>query len=226
MNDLPSLELLANRFGTDKGYAHGYCGEYERHFKAIRERLARRAEADHVPIDHSGFKLLEIGIGGYGVANRGGHSLKMWEAYFPIGEIHGVDIEDKSFLDGPRIHTCQADQSDGDAMHDVGENLGPFDVVIDDGSHIQSHILTSFLALFPHVTPGGIYVIEDLETAYREDHGGDPSQRSGQTSINLVQALVDGIHWPFWRGRGPSPIDRMVKSVHVSKELVFIHKHG
>lgn len=216
MSDKPlSLEVLANRFGTDKGYAHGYCGEYEKHLGPLRDEPVR---------------LLEIGIGGYGAANRGGNSLRMWSAYFghPDARIVGVDIEDKKFLaegDG-RLIILQADQSDGDKMDEVGCFYGPLDVVIDDGSHVQSHILASFLALFPHVRPGGVYVIEDLETAYREDHGGDPSQRSGHTSVNLIQALVDGIHWPFWRGRGPTPIDRMVRSVHVSKELAFIYKHG
>jgi hypothetical protein len=36
-----------------------------------------------------------------------------------------------------------------------------WDLVIDDGSHVPRHQLISFIALYPFVRPGGIYVIED-----------------------------------------------------------------
>jgi hypothetical protein len=41
-----------------------------------------------------------------------------------------------------------------------------WDIIIDDGSHLPEHQLVSFTALFPFVRPGGVYVIEDIETSY------------------------------------------------------------
>ena len=47
--------------------------------------------------------VLELGIGGYARERQGGASLKMWKWFFPRAQIVGVDIEDKSFVDEPRI---------------------------------------------------------------------------------------------------------------------------
>src|SRR5271166_1699451 len=202
------LAVLMNRNGADKLWLHHYDDEYERHFTPIRD-----AE----------FTLLEIGVGGYNNEGRGGDGLKTWRDYFPHARVVGIDLEDKSFLDSDRLTTRICDQSDGPALIQLNEENGPFSIIIDDGSHQQKHILTSFYTLFPLLSRGGIYVIEDLETAYRLDYGGDPDLK-GDTSVGLVQRLIDGLHWQFWKGRGPREIDQMVKSVHVSKELAFIYK--
>ena len=39
-------------------------------------------------------------------------------------------------------------------------------VFIDDGSHVPAHVATSFYALFPRLADGGLYVIEDVQTAF------------------------------------------------------------
>ena len=209
MSDRPSLCVLMNRHGTDKLWMHHYDGEYTRHFEPLRDRPIR---------------LLEIGIGGYGMHGRGGHSLHVWRDYGPTWQVFGLDIEDKSFLDGDRITTIKGDQSDTHKLVDIDNGCGPFDIVIDDGSHRQADILTSFHTLFPLLASGGIYVIEDLETAYRNDHGGHPEPLAAGGSVNLIADLIDGLHHQFWHGRVPDAIQRSVKSVHVSKELVFIYK--
>ena len=37
-----------------------------------------------------------------------------------------------------------------------------FDIIIDDGSHIDSHIMVSFNTLFDrYLSPGGLYFVED-----------------------------------------------------------------
>ena len=205
-----TLSMLANRYGTDKAWLHHYMEEYERHFEPMRD----------LPIN-----LLEIGIGGYAIPNRGGHSLRMWGSYFKNGKVVGIDIVDKSFVDKENITTEIIDQTDEKALIDLSLRRGPFQIIIDDGSHVQEHILQTFYILFPALEPGGIYVIEDLATAYMEFYGGGPELPS-PNAIGLVQRLIDGIHWESWgkRRQGPTPIDRMIQSVHVTKELAFIYK--
>lgn len=205
-----SLHMLANRFGTDKAWLHHYMDEYEKHFGLLRD----------LPIN-----LLEIGIGGYSIPGRGGHSLRMWGAYFEKGQITGIDIEDKSFVDRGNIKTVIADQTNEEALKALNADRGPFRIIIDDGSHVQDHILKTFFILFPMLEAGGIYVIEDLATAYMEHYGGGPYLPS-PNAIGLVQRLIDGLHWESWgkRHQGPTPIDRMIKGIHVTKELVFIYK--
>jgi len=49
------------------------------------------------------------------------------------------------------------------APPEPGATSGGFDVVIDDGGHHNVQINTSFDKLWPHVLPGGLYFIEDLQ---------------------------------------------------------------
>ena len=39
-------------------------------------------------------------------------------------------------------------------------------MIIDDGSHVPAHQLLGFKLLFPLIKPGGLYVIEDIESSY------------------------------------------------------------
>jgi demethylmacrocin O-methyltransferase len=43
---------------------------------------------------------------------------------------------------------------------------GAPELIIDDGSHINEHIITTFKHLFPRLKEGGYYVIEDTQTSY------------------------------------------------------------
>lgn len=162
-----SLADIANRHGTDKGPqgpsrragGHNYTDVYEAYMSARRD--------DEVT-------LLEIGIGlsgphwqasvMHGRNAGGGASLKMWHDYFPNGTIVGVDINDASAFDGPRVRTFVVDQGEPASwsrfLADSG--IDRFDYVIDDGSHRPDHQQISFSCLFDRVAPGGVYFIEDL----------------------------------------------------------------
>ena len=48
----------------------------------------------------------------------------------------------------------------------------PPDVIIDDGAHHNSINAGCFKYLFKHVAPGGVYIIEDLNTAYAPGQAG------------------------------------------------------
>lgn len=175
-----SLDELATFYGSDKwGGLHWYTPHYETHFGARR----------YDPV-----KVLEIGIGGYRWEHLGGQSLRMWQRYFPRGLVYGMDIYAKPGVVGPRIRTIQGDQNDAGFLRELAAEHGPFDIVIDDGSHINEHVRTSFEALFEHVRPGGFYVVEDLQTSYWPDLGGEQPPGSSRTSIGLLKDLLDALH--------------------------------
>src|SRR5439155_21067965 len=92
----------------------------------------------------------------------------MWKEYFPHAVIVGIDIYDKSSLAEDRVTILQGDQSDPEFLADVSRRFGPFDVIIDDGSHVSAHVIASFHYLFGSLTDDGIYAIEDLQTSYWE----------------------------------------------------------
>ena len=60
-----------------------------------------------------------------------------------------------------------------------------FDIIIDDGSHINSHVKKTFNFLFKYLRNNGTYFIEDLQTSYisRWNYGGDPIDHSNKKTI-------------------------------------------
>jgi hypothetical protein len=204
------LCALAARFKTDKWGTHRYAQHYETHLRHLRDR----------PIT-----LLEIGVGGYAHPSRGGASLRMWKAYFPKAHVVGMDVHDKSALAEPRIDIVRADQSDADSLADVNRRFGPFDVIVDDGSHVSAHVRTTFETLFPLLAADGVYAIEDLQTSYWPEYGGAVDLGDGTTSMALVKSLVDGLNYEEHLSTvEPSYTDTHVVAVHCYHNLVVVQK--
>jgi hypothetical protein len=198
-----NLRMLARIYWTDKAGNHSYIPLYERHLRSLRHRRV---------------KLLEIGIGGYDIPTWGGASLRMWRDYFRRGEIHGVDIYYK-VIDEPRIHVHQGHQADMEFLHGLGRDCGPFDVIIDDGSHIANDIRVSFEVLFKYLNPGGWYVVEDMGTAYDAAFGGGPPGHPG-TSAALVKQLVDDVN----QASIANGTSSQVAELHVYEQIAFIQR--
>lgn len=199
-----NLTALGRVYWTDKAGAHAYTSIYQQHFQRLKHR----------PIT-----LLEIGIGGNESPTWGGGSLRMWRDFFYRGQIHGIDIAEKR-IDEPRIHVHRGDQSDQDFLRDVARRHGPFDIIIDDGSHINAHVRTAFEVLFvDHVRPGGTYVIEDMGTAYLPECGGGAPGHP-KTSVALVKDLLDDVNRNHWNDH----VARPVFAVHVYEQVALIEK--
>jgi len=209
--DLPAL---ARHFGTDKWDEHWYAQHYQTFFAPLRGRRLR---------------LLEIGVGGYEDPRRGGASLRMWKAFFPRARIVGVDISDKRPQDEERIRTVVGSQDDEGFLKDLSAQEGPFDIVIDDGSHLNRHVIRSFEILFPLLAENGFYVVEDLQTSYWREFGGAPAEdREAPTSMNYFKALADTMNYREFHPRPadwqPHPLGRHIVALHFFHNLVFVEK--
>ena len=119
------LKRLAQLHGTDKIFGHDYIEVYENHFQKFRK----------LPVN-----FLEIGVGGYDDPEAGGQSLRMWKDYFRKGTIHAIDIYDKSTHQESRIKIFQGSQADAGFLEKLHQDCGDFDLIIDDGSHLNEHI--------------------------------------------------------------------------------------
>lgn len=177
-----NLDLLAALYGTDKFGKHDYTPVY-------RELMhGRRRE----PV-----RLLELGVGGWS-GELGGESLSMWAAYFPKGRIFGIDVYDKTSLSRGRVKVFQCSQTDRNRLTEIAGEAGPFDFIIDDGSHANAHQIESFGILWPFVKDGGVYIIEDVQTSYWPAYGGGPVETAGyaRSCVNYVKGLVDSVNLP------------------------------
>ncbi len=114
-------------------------------------------------VDSSPVTVLEIGV-------QSGGSLDMWDNILPPGSIVvGIDInaECKRYAKG-RVIVEIGSQSDIDFINQMGVKYGPFDIIVDDGSHLPIHQEISLVQLIKYVKPGGRYIVEDI-------HGRDNS---------------------------------------------------
>lgn len=211
------LGALAKKFNTDKNNDHHYTQHYQHHFSQWRRKK---------------FNLLEIGIGGYDDPCDGGQSLRMWKAFFPYATIYGLDIYDKSYHNEDRIITYKGSQTDEELLNQIVRDAGGFDIIIDDGSHFNDHIITTFKVLFPLLNLNGIYAIEDMQTSYWEkdafgnEWDGSRDLKAPFTSINFLKGLIDGLnHREFMiADYEPSYFDRHVNGISFYHNLAFINK--
>ena len=196
------IVALGNKYGTDKG-KHRYLEHYQTHLGGLRDEE---------------FNLLEIGI-------YQGASLRMFRDYFHKARIVGLDIKEVDLSAERRITTYQGSQADPAVLQKINSEVGPFQVVIDDGSHRMQHVRKSFEILFPLLEDGGWYVIEDLSTSYWERYGGGIPGKKG-TAIGMIKQLIDGINWDSWLAQNdrPSYTDAWVSSIHLYHNICFLQK--
>lgn len=166
------------RYDCDKVIDHDYAGFYAEVFCGLSSENP---------------KLLEIGVGGYDDALSGGASLRLWHDVLPAWHIFGVDLAEKQLKLPENITVLRADQSQAEQLIAIAKEFGPFDVIIDDGSHVNAHVRTSLLSLFPFVREAGWYVIEDTQTSYVARYGGSLDLHAA-TTANLSRLLFDCVN--------------------------------
>lgn len=146
------------------------------------------------PLRHSPVRMLEIGV-------QNGGSLETWSQYFAQGQLFvGCDIDPKCGLlryDDKRINIVVGDANAAETYEKIAAYTPQFDIVIDDGSHRSNDIINSFLRYFPHVSPGGLYVIEDTHCLYWNIYGGGVLNDYG--AYAFFKRLVDVLGFEFWK---------------------------
>ncbi|HUS99584.1 MAG TPA: hypothetical protein VMY59_04610 [Candidatus Thermoplasmatota archaeon] len=123
---------------TDK-YENGLITEYELLFLPIHREL---------------LKILEVGV-------FHGGGLEWLSKYFLNSEIYGVDIE----LHSTKFPIFKCDQNDTNGLLEIVDEIGPFDIVIDDGCHYKKETANTFNVLWLYTK---MYVIEDWIAHYFE----------------------------------------------------------
>lgn len=207
-----NLDKLAAIHKTDKNRYHFYTKHYQNHFKPYRFKK---------------IKLLEIGVGGYENPLSGGQSLRMWKSFFPFAKIFSLDIFDKSFLQEYRIKIYKGSQVDSYFLQSICDEVGLFDLIIDDGSHINEHVIKTFEFLFPKLKLGGIYVVEDTQTSYWEEYGGTSKDFNSKGTIyHYFKSLIDSLNNEEFvlENYEKSYYDKHIISMHFYHNMIFIYK--
>ena len=188
----------------------------------IYEPLFAEIYDDHI-------KLLELGVSEKG-------SLYMWRDYFVNGEIYGVDVANVGCGDGVSIFQC--DQSDANCLEKTLKPHSPFDIIIDDASHIGRMSKISFDYLFFNLLkPGGLYIIEDWGTGYwrKWDDGeyitkpsvvGKRIMSHDYGMVGFLKSLIDyiGIQDATCEHGVPPQQGSSIKEIRIMKSIAIIYK--
>jgi cephalosporin hydroxylase len=141
-----------------------------------------------------------------------GGSVAFWHELLQPQKHVGLDFMDRS--DSPyfrryvesrglskRIRTFwNMNQADKPRLREIiaAEFDGPLDLVLDDASHLYGPTLASFETLFPLLTPGGLYIIEDWAWDHWPEFIAPDHPWVGETSptplvIQLIEAAGTSI---------------------------------
>jgi hypothetical protein len=206
------LSRIAAATTTDKWWLHNYTPIYESHFREIRDSVTC---------------LLELGIGGQENPAVGGHSLRMWKQYFPKATIIGVDIYDKSEHADDRIKILRGSQSDPAFVQQVIADYGPFDIVIDDGSHFSPDVVASLELLWPAVRQGGFYVVEDIQCAYNPEFAKTSDLDAPDLSVNVIARLIRALNAEAFEGPVPGVTPAFAdgpRAIHAYQNIILLEK--
>lgn len=178
----PLLEYLVNNPGRliDK-WAH-YFEIYHRHLARFRDQAVT---------------LVEFGV-------LHGGSLQMWKSYLgPQARIVGVDINPLcKTLEEEQVRIYIGDQCDRSFLRQMADEVGPIDIVIEDGGHFMAQQIATFEEMFFRMSEYGLYITEDLHTSYWARYGGGV-RRQG-TFIEYAKELIDRIH--AWHTEDPEAL--------------------
>ena len=151
---------------------HGHIEFYERLLEPYRNKAV---------------VLVEIGIG------KGG-CLKMWKEYLGhLCKVYGLDKEDRLLYEDDGIKCFKIDQSIREEVRTIPSLIPSIDIFIDDGSHVNLDQIQTFEEVFHHLNPGGLYVVEDTQTSYRENYGGKYLKPT--TFIEYCKSLIDSFYY-------------------------------
>lgn len=182
-----------------------YFDVYHRHFQRFRGRPCTIVE--------------------FGVFHGG--SLQMWKDYFgPQARIVGVDINPRlKDLGEPGVEIHIGDQGDRGFLRQLAKQVGPIDLLLDDGSHLVHHQIAVVEELYTAVKSDGLILVEDTHTSYWRSHGG--GLRAPNSFMEFAKRLVDELN--AWHSQDPhsfSPglFTRNTTSMHFYDSMVVIEK--
>lgn len=182
-----------------------YFDIYHRHFAPYRNRK---------------ITVLEFGV------FQGG-SLRMWRDYFGAkARVIGVDIDPRcAVLAEKGIEVVIGDQADPVFLRELAQQIGPVDVLIEDGGHRMDQQLTTFREMWPVITDGGVYLVEDLHTSYWAEYDG--GYRRPGTFIEHAKTLIDSLNAWHSRDEHSFRVDehtRTVAGMHVYDSIIVFDK--
>ena len=158
-----NFATLCLLFNTDKGsFIHSIAPSFVKK-EIVRTIVQTHDYAKHydnifINLRNKVKNICEIGV-------MSGASTAALYYYFPKSTIFALDINFQRFnIRSKRIIKKVVDQSNPVSLNNFIKKTKNrlFDIIVDDGSHVDNHIILTFEKLFPQLKKKGYYVIEDI----------------------------------------------------------------
>jgi hypothetical protein len=147
-----NLDYIFNKHNTDKNsYFHNYTRQYQQLLNNYIDK----------PV-----KYLEIGV------FNGGSIKAIRETFKNATCILGVDINSNCKIHenvDNNLFVEIGNATDANFIKYITEKYGTFDIILDDGSHLNKDVINSFELLFPLLNDNGLYIVEDT-ICYKHSH--------------------------------------------------------
>lgn len=198
--DLSELSLtgLADLYGSDKGkLKHNYTVVYE---KIISDLLGSTSR-----------KNACLNIVEYGIAC--GASLRMWANYLPNSSVCGIDVREECNLlcaDLENVYISICDITNKNSVDKLKLFQEPFDIIVDDASHISEDIAAAFNNTWKYLKSGGYYIVEDLKCTYSPSYLENFRKNFNPKAINDRNVIL-------------SLMDSLMKNVDLRKNISEFH---
>jgi hypothetical protein len=195
-------QFLNNKGRRIHKWTH-YFPIYERHFASFVNKSTT---------------FIEIGV------STGG-SLQLWKSFLgPLAQIVGIDTRPEcKQVEEHQIAVRIGNQADHAFLQEILDEFGPPDVVLDDGSHVQSDMVASFNYLYRWMSKNGVYMVEDAHTSYWPDFGG--GIRKQGTFIELAKTLIDTLNADLSAGSvQSSEFTETTTSIHFYNSVVVFER--
>jgi hypothetical protein len=169
--------------------------------------------------------IMEIGV-------DQSNSVKMWLNFFKNPNIVVMDIEIKMV---EKARFIKLDQSNEVELNNYAiNNLAIHDIILDDGSHVPDHQLKTLIHFWKTLKPGGIYIIEDIETSFwgKSNIYGYKFNASKNNFFKKILNSVEIVNFEFFKSKKLklNNIELIMKDVEMVtfsyNSIILVKKHA
>jgi hypothetical protein len=157
--------------------------------------------------------ILEIGVDEQ-------NSIHLWIDFFKDSEVTVMDIDDKNV---ENVKFVKLDQSSKNELENYAiNNLNSHHLIIDDGSHVPEHQMMTLVHLWKTLKPGGVYIVEDVETSYwgRSSIYGYNFNSNNNSFVSRVIKKVEKVNSEFYHSKEKRTKDRLFNELMNEVEIV------
>jgi hypothetical protein len=122
------------------------------------------------------------------------HSL---DKYFRNSDIFIIPDQSGQKSLGKKFTLIKADRKDKESLTTAMRSYGPFDLVFDCGADRMVDQINAFIIVFQFLRERGKFFIENLQTSYWKDYGGQIYSKA--SVVEMLKTMIDRLNWWAYR---------------------------